>query len=89
MTIHFYFKYELFRDWIVKILNSNLLILYIIHIIMLHEKEKKQDHCAAHACIKIAKLALKAAGVAAAFCMVHEIHKVHKSIEAHNKKHLL
>ena len=30
---------------------------------------------------KIAKLALSAATVAAAFCLTHEVHKVHKAIE--------
>lgn len=52
---------------------------------MSHEHEHKHEHCALHLGLKIAKLALKAAGVAAAFCMVHEIHKVHKTIESHRK----
>lgn len=33
--------------------------------------------------LKIAKLALQAASVAAGFCIVREIHRVHKSLEAH------
>lgn len=51
---------------------------------MAHEHEF--DHCKhhkAHCCMKIAKLALKAAGVCAAFCIANEIHRVHKSIEKH------
>lgn len=39
-----------------------------------------------HLGFKIAKLALKAASVAAAFCLVHEVHKVHKAIKHHDKK---
>ena len=41
-----------------------------------------------HLGFKIAKLALQAASVAAAFCIVKEVHKVHKSIkklERHEK----
>lgn len=55
---------------------------------MSHEhdhSEKKHEHCALHICLKVTKLALKAAGVAAAFCIVHELHKVHRSIEAHKR----
>lgn len=33
--------------------------------------------------LTITKLLLKAAAVTAAFCLVEEVHKVHKSIEAH------
>lgn len=40
--------------------------------------------CALHLAFKIAKLAFQAASVAAAFCIVHEVHKVHHAIE---KKH--
>jgi hypothetical protein len=35
---------------------------------------------------KIAKIVFQAATVAAAFCMVHEIHKVHRSIERREGK---
>ncbi|MDE6453872.1 MAG: hypothetical protein K2L27_06680 [Muribaculaceae bacterium] len=38
-------------------------------------------HSALHVGFKVARLALQAAAVAAAFCMVKEIHKVHRSIE--------
>lgn len=41
------------------------------------------EHKAQHLAITITKLALRAAAVAAAFCLVKEVHRVHKSIEAH------
>lgn len=34
---------------------------------------------------EIAKLVFKAAGIAAAFCLVHEAHKIHKAVEAYKK----
>lgn len=40
---------------------------------------------ALHLGFTIAKLAMKAAMVAAAFCLVKEVHKVHKSIEKKEK----
>lgn len=43
--------------------------------------EHHHEHSCLHLGFEIAKLALKAASVAAAFCMVHEIHKVHTSIK--------
>lgn len=59
-----------------------------LNIIM--ENTHKEGHCPIHLCLKIAKLVFQAAGVAAAFCMVHEIHKVHRSIEEkHEHKHIL
>lgn len=36
-----------------------------------------------HLGFKIAKLALEAASVAAAYCLVKEVHKVHKAIHRH------
>ncbi len=39
-----------------------------------------------HLCFKITKIVLQAATVAAAFCMVKEIHKVHKAIEKKQEK---
>ncbi len=48
---------------------------------MTHEHERPALHLA----FKIAKLALRAASVAAAFCIVNEIHHVHKSIEAYKR----
>lgn len=45
--------------------------------------EKHERHCALHLGLSIAKLVLKAAAVAAAFCLVDEVHKVHKAIEHH------
>lgn len=45
---------------------------------MAHEERK---HECVHMAFGIAKLVLKAASVAAAFCAVKEIHKVHKAIE--------
>lgn len=47
------------------------------------ENVKQELSFGLHLGFKIAKLALKAAGVAAAFCLVHEVHKVHRSIEHH------
>lgn len=47
--------------------------------------ETHHDHYGLHLGFKIAKLALKAASVAAAICMVKEIHKVHKAIERKHK----
>lgn len=43
--------------------------------------EGRHEHRALHLGFAIAKIALKAAAVAAAFCLVEEVHKVHKSIE--------
>lgn len=49
--------------------------------------ENKHEECfALHLGFKIAKLALKAAAVAAAFCLVKEVHKVHKAIEKKEEK---
>lgn len=45
------------------------------------ESVKNEAHLALHLGFKIAKLALKAAMVAAGFCLVKEVHKVHKAIE--------
>ncbi|MDE5645743.1 MAG: hypothetical protein K2L59_10480 [Muribaculaceae bacterium] len=47
--------------------------------------EKNCDHFALHLGFKIAKLALEAAAVAAAFCLMKEVHKVHKAIEKKEK----
>lgn len=44
-------------------------------------EERHDDHRCMHLGFKIAKLVLKAAGVAAAFCLVKEVHKEHKAIE--------
>lgn len=47
-----------------------------------------EHHCenlALHLGFKIAKLALEAAAVAAAFCLMKEVHKVHKAIEKKEK----
>ena len=44
------------------------------------ENVKQELSFGLHLGFKIAKLALKAAGVAAAFCLVH---KVHRTIEHH------
>ncbi len=45
--------------------------------------EKKHEECekALHISLAVTKLVLKAAAVAAAFCLVKEVHKVHKAIE--------
>lgn len=53
-------------------------------------EEKHAEHCALHLCFKITKIVLQAASVAAAFCMVKELHKVHKAIKkGHEHKKLL
>ncbi len=45
--------------------------------------EAKHEACekAMHMAFGITKIVLKAAAVAAAFCLVKEVHKVHKAIE--------
>ena len=52
---------------------------------MNHTHADHGEHLALHVAFKITKLALKAASVAAAFCIMKEIHKVHKAIEKHGK----
>lgn len=47
--------------------------------------EEKTDNTL-HLAFDIAKLALKVAAVAAAFCAVKEIHNVHKAIERRHEK---
>lgn len=49
-------------------------------------ENRHEGHCALHLGFAIAKLALKAAAVAAAFCIVKEVHRVHKSIERRERK---
>ena len=46
----------------------------------------KECEFATHLAFGITKIVLKAAVVAAAFCMAKEIHKVHKAIERREKK---
>lgn len=50
------------------------------------EKHHCEKECL-HVGLKIAKLALKTATVVAAFMAVHELCKVHKSLEHHLHKH--
>ena len=45
-------------------------------------EDRHDYHSSMHLGFKIAKLGLKAAGVAAAFCLVKEVHKEHKAIES-------
>ena len=47
--------------------------------------EERHHHCM-HVAFDIAKLALKVASVAAAFCIVKEVHRVHKAIEHRHEK---
>lgn len=47
---------------------------------------KHDEHPAIHLAFKITKLVLKTAGVVAAFCLVKEVHNVHKAIEHSHKK---
>ncbi len=53
------------------------------HIKMAHEEK---NDSALRLAFDIAKLALKVATVAAAFCVVKEIHNVHKAIERREEK---
>lgn len=53
--------------------------------------ETKHAECekcekALHIGLSITKVVLKAAAVAAAFCLVKEVHKVHKAIEYYKKE---
>ena len=48
-------------------------------------EEKRKERFALRLGFDIAKVVLKAAGVAAVFCLVHEAHKIHKGIEAYKK----
>lgn len=45
----------------------------------------KKECLALHLGFDIAKVVLKAAGVAVAFCIMHEMHKLHKAVEAKHK----
>lgn len=49
-------------------------------------EHKQEDHFGLHLGLTIAKIALKAAAVAAAFCLVKEVHKVHKAIKHREEK---
>ncbi|MDE5712289.1 MAG: hypothetical protein K2I16_01500 [Muribaculaceae bacterium] len=49
------------------------------------EEKKRECDFALHLGFGIAKILLKAAAVAAAFCIVKEVHKVHKAIEKKEK----
>lgn len=49
-------------------------------------ERRHDDHFGLHLGLAIAKLGLKAAAVAAAFCIVKEVHRVHKAIENHSHK---
>ena len=46
-------------------------------------EERHKGHCAFHSAMSVAGLLIKAAGVAAAVCLVKEVHRVHKAIELH------
>lgn len=48
--------------------------------------ESKHEHCALHVALAVSKLVLKAAAVAAAFCLVKEVHKVHRAVERRGHK---
>ena len=50
--------------------------------------EAKHEECqkALHMAFGITKIVLKAAAVAAAFCLVKEVHKVHKAIEYYKEE---
>lgn len=50
--------------------------------------ETKHEKCekALHIGLMVTKLVLKAAAVAVAFCLVKEVHKVHKAIEYYKEE---
>lgn len=51
-----------------------------------HHHDCKHDHMhCVHTCLKVARVMLQAATVAAAFCGVKELHRLHKAIEKHRK----
>lgn len=50
------------------------------------EERKIECRHALHLAFGITKIVLKAAAVAAAFCLVKEVHKVHKAIEHRERK---
>lgn len=49
-----------------------------------HDEKDARIRCM-HECMGIAKVVLKAATVAALFCAVKEIHRIHRAIEAYKK----
>lgn len=68
-------------DVIIEEFHTGLLYLYNILIIKTMNHEHNGETFALHLGFKIAKLALEAAAVAAAFCLMKEVHKVHRAIE--------
>lgn len=56
---------------------------------MNHSHHCEHGHFAVMVALKAGRLALQAAGVAAAFCIMKELHKVHKAIENKEHKHKL
>ena len=61
-------------------IEDALILIYNYKNTMKMAHEEKNDNTL-HLAFDIAKLALKVATVAAAFCAVREIHNVHKAIE--------
>lgn len=50
------------------------------------DHDHSQCHSRMHCCMKVAKIVLQAAAVAAGFAIASEIHRVHRSIESrHNE----
>lgn len=64
--------------------GRNFIKSLILNCIM--ENTKEAMSFGLHLGFKIAKLALQAAAVAAAFCLVKEVHKVHHSIKKLREK---
>lgn len=52
---------------------------------MSHEHETEKCERRAHCAAKIAKLVLKCAEVTALVCVAHEIHRVHRAIDARRR----
>ena len=54
-----------------------------------NEVQKCEKKCCevAHVCLKVTKVLLQAATVAAAFCVVKELHRIHKAVENHHHDH--
>ncbi|MBD5356863.1 MAG: hypothetical protein HDR88_07665 [Bacteroides sp.] len=53
------------------------------------DHEKSIAHSGLHLGFEIIKIGLKIAAVAAAFCTVNELRKLHESMEKHREHHLL
>lgn len=69
---------------VVLLLNLSLIIKIYNTMSHVHDEKDARIRCM-HECMGIAKVVLKAATVAALFCAVKEIHRIHRAIEAYKK----